>query len=778
MLPPIKWKLVSDGGAINVNNGAEIRAASTSRKSSNINLYASSGILIQDGSVIDASAVQDSELAGGNIELYVSVLDAQLVAESGSIITALGDNDSNNGELIAGIRVDTGDTSTDNLSNRLSILSTGDFSNYIISPFVSNTQSGNQISQSDIDNAFTSLAAYVDRNEQSLSNALTIGELNYQLGLEFQATQLSTADEINLSGLRYDDNGITLVLRSSGTLNVDHSITDGFADDLLLDETSSDIILVAGADLLSSDFASMNNLGTSSLELNQDVVTGTGDISAYADGDINLNANLFTAGRNAGYGSVVLGLDFLFGGIQNGRDGGDINITANGDFFTENKDQLVTQWLFRYGAEDIGRTVEFPTAWGIRYDLFDQGVAALGGGNVNIDVAGHATGLNVSIPTIALHQGDFGGFDGRITYTDDSFEILGGGDLHAKIGGQLTNAAIFIDSGVANLDIGQGIGGQNQPGEGLLVSLGDAQINIDARDSIFIDGIISPYLLPISESQDINFPGLPTLIETYFTTFTDDTSVAFSSQLGDVFYETNVEEEFYETGLFINTSGGPVSTVFEYLPGDIDLKALGGDLIFSDDFIVSASPDGNFDLIAYGAIRTNEQENIFIGSSDLSPLSQPSITNKIGAINALDTNLNIEGAGAAFHATTPVHINDDESSKITALTGDLSAQGGSLRIVTAEATDIYAGGDLTSIILSIQNNKPSDVSSIQVGGDIAFPNIRRDSNGELANDSSRITISGPGVLQVISGGDINLGGSNGILTTGNLTSPFSTRSKC
>lgn len=768
-------KLVADTGAIIINEGGSISAKSTSDEISSIRLIANSEIQIANGAVLDASAMSGENTQGGNINLHISSLEGNIIADTGSTITSAGGVDYDAGELAVGILVDTTNSDNDNLSSRLSFLHTGEISKYIIQPYTSNTQIDNTVSQTDVSNAYASISSYIDRNNDAFDNSFNFDSFSYELGLEFQSNLLSTSSMIDLSSFRYEENPINLILRSAGNLTINHVITDGFtADRQLLDQSSSNITFIAGADLNSSDFGAIASDRSVLLDINQDVMTGTGDLSFISSGDINLNANVYTAGRDAGIGSIDPSLQIFLVNTQFGRDGGNISFSSGGNFNTEDKQQLVTQWLFRFGSNDFGNFVDYPTFWGVNYDLFDQGIATLGGGDIYIDVNGDVTGLNASIPTIALHQGDFGIVGGRATYTDNSFEIIGGGNLITNIGGNLQNSAVYVDSGSLNVNVRGGIGSDDQPGSGLVVGLGDAIANINSTNNVLIDGIFNPFLLPLSVNQNLSTT-LPIsfISETYYSTYTDQTSISVSSSAGNILYENNGDQVFFTNDLFIPTSGGDPVIVFDYLPGDIAFKSLGGDLIFSDDLIVGSAPNGNLDLIAYNDIRTNGNGPLLIGMSDLSSLTQPTFTNQFTNIAQITQAINISGSGPDFHATTPVHINDDEPSLITALNGSIFAiESDLLRILTAEATNIYAGKDLSSINLNFQNINSDDISSIQLGGSLRFPNIRRSSDGGLTQDNSSIVISGPGILQIIAAEEIDLGGSAGIRSIGNLSNPF------
>ncbi|MHB8814749.1 MAG: filamentous hemagglutinin family protein, partial [Steroidobacteraceae bacterium] len=79
---------------------------------------------------------------------------------------------------------------------------------------------------------------------------------------------------------------------------------------------------------------------------------------------------------------------------------------------------------------------------------------------------------------------------------------------------------------------------------------------------------------------------------------------------------------------------------------------------------------------------------------------------------------------------------------------------------------ISAGEDIVNLTLTAQNVSPADVTSITAGGDIVYTQSRT-SAGIIQPNTSSIIVGGPGELQVVAGGNVILGTSNGITTIGN-----------
>ena len=83
----------------------------------------------------------------------------------------------------------------------------------------------------------------------------------------------------------------------------------------------------------------------------------------------------------------------------------------------------------------------------------------------------------------------------------------------------------------------------------------------------------------------------------------------------------------------------------------------------------------------------------------------------------------------------------------------------------AKSVRVYAGRDVRDLNLLAQNLRSSDITSVIAGRDILYTSSQSDI-GSLLPNSNSITVAGPGALRVQAGGTIDLGSSDGILTTG------------
>ena len=116
-----------------------------------------------------------------------------------------------------------------------------------------------------------------------------------------------------------------------------------------------------------------------------------------------------------------------------------------------------------------------------------------------------------------------------------------------------------------------------------------------------------------------------------------------------------------------------------------------------------------------------------------------------------------------------MHQNTDaELAYLVARDGDIVATGGGgLSANLAKPTWVEAGRDIKDLWLQVENHTANTVSTVRAGRDIVYTQ-HLDLNGIVQSDSSKLAISGPGRFEVLAGRNIDLGGSAGIVSRGNL----------
>jgi len=251
---------------------------------------------------------------------------------------------------------------------------------------------------------------------------------------------------------------------------------------------------------------------------------------------------------------------------------------------------------------------------------------------------------------------------------------------------------------------------------------------------------------------------------------------------------------------------------------NIRLTALGGDLLFAGAVTMAPSPRGNASFAAKGDIQgVFKQESgvswatSLINLSDASmasipsynaPLSQssdfassPGIGSYLASLNAsLSETASYSGGNAAIqgkiarHDQRLLHLGD-VSPMLLYAEGDVSG----LQFFSPKMARIIAGNDLSDVAISIQHLSPSDVSLVSAGGMMRLYDANTErltaAQKDLANLDPRLPrpaarsgdlqISGPGLLQVLARGDIDLGTGDvkadgtgvGISSIGNARNP-------
>jgi hypothetical protein len=199
-------------------------------------------------------------------------------------------------------------------------------------------------------------------------------------------------------------------------------------------------------------------------------------------------------------------------------------------------------------------------------------------------------------------------------------------------------------------------------------------------------------------------------------------------------------------------------------PATVNVAALSGDIDLGDRpleqntdnpvvMTVFPSSNGNLTLLAQGSIN-NDGQTYSISLSESDPTLMP---------NALAPAA--PGTSVLNVPLVPLYANDGQQAAIVAATGNI----GSGSITMPKAADVIAGGNITDLNYQGKNLNPSDVTLISAGGDITYSTPTQPVTNALLPNNAGITLAGPGYLEVLAGGSINLGDANGIVTTGSLT---------
>src|SRR5262249_45051405 len=348
------------------------------------------------------------------------------------------------------------------------------------------------------------------------------------------------------------------------------------------------------------------------------VRTGTGTISVVAGRDLVLRgpttpggtpAVLYTAGRQTPTPADFQGAP---AGMPLGAfptEGGNIELRAGRDILAPFPTQSTSAWLFRYGPSDASAT---QTSWSVVYGNFEQGVGALGGGDVRVHAGRDIRQLSVSIPTTG--------------WVSSSPGVRGGGDLSVWAGGDIHGGLYVLGRGEGDIQVGGAVlasdtqislrtspnSAENRApprGVGLLVGLMDATLEVTAGSSAFIEGAFDPTLQGQISQNLVGGTG-----GTAFRGLSDRAGLSVTSLSGDVRYEN---DPYASVDLTLSaTPGGKyevrmtsapnnsLTTTFAAAPPTLRLTSLDASVFVEDQvggissLTLSSSPLGNLELLA------------------------------------------------------------------------------------------------------------------------------------------------------------------------------------
>jgi filamentous hemagglutinin len=685
-------------------------------------------LLMLAGSSIDVSAAAGSAASGGSVLLRAPRVGADEVAISGAA----------DGSLTGPIGTTiTGAASV--VAEPLRIYETsGNLG-------ITTTQQNTWKTHTD---AFMASAAAI-KTRLGWSDALS----HIRPGIEARATgDITLANDWNLWTWRNGGEPGLLTLRAGGNVNLNASLSDGFINltsTTVGNQESWSYRIAAGADtgaanpLALQTVAQLGTKGNVNLAAGKLVRTGTGSIDIAAGGNITAGSStsaIYTAGLA---GTSIPTAEFA--SINNVNNpsfpmrGGDLRLLAQGDIAFQRGSQAIVDWLYRQGGLQANGTLGnasgsvFNTAWWINFPQFKQGIGALGGGDVTVNAGGDIRGLSVSAPTNARLKGATGTLP-----TAANLVTQGGGDVTVTAGGDITDGMFYAAAGAMNLKSGGSFGtatGQNA------LALGDSRIRVEAGTGAQVSRVVDPFLLT-QATGNITGSGITGNLRrnSFFSNYTADSSVDLMALSGDM-------------ALGLGT----------LLPPTLNLAALGGSVnLVGGTFTLAPAPLGNLNLLAADAIVFDDSA-VALSDAPVSALARP-LSPKPNASDAI-------ADVAQRHSSPPLHAGDPEPVRIVALKGNISGRDTANSAYLPKKAIIQAGGDIINFGIVGQNLDKDDVTRITAGGNILFT-ADRNSDGNLINNSKGIELGGPGYLQVVAGGDVDLGSSTGIVTRGNFNNPF------
>ena len=279
---------------------------------------------------------------------------------------------------------------------------------------------------------------------------------------------------------------------------------------------------------------------------------------------------------------------------------------------------------------------------------------------------------------------------------------------------------------------------------------------------------------------------------------------------------------YYQPWVRINeTSVSSLGSLMSLMPSSLSMQSVSGNITLQGSITLAPSPTGELQLVAGGSINgladsgyVNGPElwsSSTINLSDANPASVPSISNPLSqrTSNLTKTAARPDGRQATsadyvnssgilsgqmislfaetgsyfgnngsltvkqtLHDSSPLHQGDSIPLQIFAGTGWISG----LTLYSAKSAQVIAGGDIADVGLYLQNIAASDVSIVSAGGSITTydpgsslqlkaQGIYKSENlspALLPLQSGDIQISGPGTLEVLAGGNLDLGNNPGV----------------
>jgi hypothetical protein len=451
-----------------------------------------------------------------------------------------------------------------------------------------------------------------------------------------------------------------------------------------------------------------------------------GNALAGMDNFTNQNAYSYgiTTNKDSVPGILIANPDYLTGG-------GNISIAAGNSVLGRRDD-----WL----TESIGQGISLPPNWvgpvdepwrtggvgaqtsaAIDPQLFTEGIATLGGGDIIV-----TAGVNVSDLSVAATDSMVTATAVGATRTTAALAVFGGGNVHISAGMDILGGQVDVASGEGLLNAGHDIAsagsfinvdvlgsGSAQPIDNLLtLRLTDATIQVSANGSIDMQGITS---LGVRQ-QNLNTQQQLSNRDDAFGLYSPRAGVDLLAN-GDV--------------TVVNDPDNTILNDAVVYPGSFVAAALTGNLTVNNPtgvgigaVLLMPSASGQLQLLAGGNIAP---ATIAMLDADPGLLPGPFSIYASAAQSFL-------GAGVPFsfpalypsssdsqrslqHAQIPTHINDPEPVRIAAGI-DIGTDKAGLTLSVPKQARISAGEDILNMMFFGQNLAPSDITRIVAGRDI------------------------------------------------------------
>jgi filamentous hemagglutinin len=476
--------------------------------------------------------------------------------------------------------------------------------------------------------------------------------------------------------------------------------------------------------------------------------------------------------------------------------GGNISVSASDDVRSATSAELISDWLWRRGPTDGTVGPGENTSWWIMFNDFRQGIGVLGGGNLSLTAGRDIVNTSAVIPTTGRLLVAAGG-----TPVGSDLLLTGGGNLQVQAGGNIVSGVFEDDWGNASITAGGALTssvdstfGQETAALNLnqirnatlpspsteiypIFAVGNGVFNVSARAGIALDGVVNSTTLPLTlANTSENQNALPSSGDATFFTYgpnANPSTLNLVSAGGDI--TLNKDPPMDNLPIAVLSSAAVtyeftknLTNLLSTYPSTLNVASLSGNINLGDATLAQINPNGvaitlfpaavgNLRLLAAGSITNDGQPyQIMMSQSDPaqvpSPLA-PFLDSSFGGVSGVPLPQQL------------LHQGDTQPIAIVADTGDI----GSGDLIFPKAANVIAGGSITDLNYVGSNINPSDVTLIAAGGNIGFSTPTVPVTNALLTNNEGIELAGPGNLEVLAGGSVNLGDSNGILTTGSLS---------
>lgn len=522
--------------------------------------------------------------------------------------------------------------------------------------------------------------------------------------------------------------------------------------------------------------------------------TGTGAVDVRAAGDLVLEGTssvVYTAGRRTTTGQGFAAptradgvTPMLLGEFP--TRGGDIDIQVGRDVRAALPSQPTSAWLVRYGGPVT------QTSWSVVPANFEQGVAALGGGDVRVDAGRDVVQLDVAIPTTGhvTSPMDQLAVEAGLPVLDHarvpSLDLRGGGNLELLAGRDVRGGLFMLGRGHADIRAGGGVlvsvdqvelrNGSTSPAArskrnvGVLLGLMDATASVRATSTVDVQAAFDPM------RQGQIAANLDAGAGSGFWGYTERTALEATALAGDVRYWNDpwasVDPSLagpvpYRVRMSRENQTSSLAEIFQRAPPTLRLASFDANVPltgrFTDRVFLGLEPAarGTIELLAGKDVRIGYNVTMEDVAPEYrhGPLAPFTVANSNGGASLPEIALSNAASNNFLRGFTPIHTGDPapvrfhavDGSVCAYLTGCIKGKGATLQatISLPKRVEVLAGRDVVAGDYQPQHNDATELSSIRAGRDVL----------DVA-----VQVMGPGTAILEAGRDIVLSVPLGILT--------------